>query len=183
MALSISCLTEMLDCLPNNLFVITVALSEIISTEVRPLGESVLIQTLFSAVYTKLIETAEQDAANKNTESTALSKSSICMILAEAICSVDEDNKHTEGIRNLILKSQNFTSIDNAMENNNFDEMDEPMTSSQCENTQSNSSEATLSRNTKYEIDSNEYIPELICCDLLATSIGKQSVKVIKIYS
>lgn len=47
MALAVSCLTEILDCLPNNLFVITTTLSEIISTEIRPLGDSVLIQTLF----------------------------------------------------------------------------------------------------------------------------------------
>lgn len=115
MALAISCLTEMLDCLPNNLFVLTWTLGEIISTDVRPLGESVLIQTLISALYTKLIEIAEKDVANTMGETivTALSKSSICTTLAESVCSIDEDNKHTEAIQNLITKAQNYATTEN----------------------------------------------------------------------
>lgn len=116
MALAISCLTEMLDCLPNNLFVLTWTLGETISTDIRPLGESVLIQTLFSALYTKLIEIAGKDVANtigETTTITALSKSSICTTLAESVCSIDEDNKHTEAIQNLITKAQNYATTEN----------------------------------------------------------------------
>lgn len=70
------------------------------------LGESVLIQILFSALYTKLLEaskteTMESDGLPNSTDNQE-QKSSICNVLAEAICSIDEDNKHTESITALI---------------------------------------------------------------------------------
>lgn len=165
MALAISCLSEMLDCLPRNLFILTLALSEIISTNVRPLGESVLIQTLFSALYTKLMETAEKDAANRNGESTALSKSSICTTLSEAICSIDEDDKHTEGIQNLISKAHNYIGNGN---HNSDDEQLEGFGNSPMLN----------ANQVEFDVDSCDYVSELICGDLLTSTVGKQSVKV-----
>lgn len=83
--------------------IVTVRLKHILSYQ---LGESVLIQILFSALYTKLMEaskteTMESDAVTNGTESPE-QKSNICNILAEAICSIDEDNKHTESITALI---------------------------------------------------------------------------------
>lgn len=124
MSLAISCLTEMWDCIPDSLYTISTSLSDVISTEIRPLGkilsqnvavslfqltisgESVLIQILFSALYTKLMEaskteTVESDGITNSTENQE-QKSSICNVLAEAICSIDEDNKHTESITALI---------------------------------------------------------------------------------
>ncbi len=61
---------------------------------------------MFSALYTKLLEaskteTMEGDTATNGTENPE-QKSSICNVLAEAICSIDEDNKHTESITALI---------------------------------------------------------------------------------
>lgn len=174
MALAISCLTEMLDCLPNNLFVITSTLGEIISTEVRPLGESVLIHTLFSALYTKLIEIADKDAANRTNETPALSKSSICSTLAEAICSIDEDNKHTEGIHNLVTKAQTYV---NAAESNADDNCYN--TAELPNSTANSSSTATCSQNNlEFIVDSSDNIPDILCGDLLKTFVGKQCVKV-----
>lgn len=165
MALAISCLSEMLDCMPRNFFIITTALGEAISTEVKPLGESVLIQTLFSALYTKLVETAEKDAANRSGEPVALSKSSICTTLSEAICSIDEDNKHTEGIRNLILKAQIYAGSENQIDQDfEMDTLTDSPRASMCE--------------VEFDVDSNDYVSDLICGDLLTTSVGKQSVKV-----
>lgn len=46
-------------------------------------------------------ETTETDGVTNSTENQE-QKSSICNILAEAICSIDEDNKHTESITALI---------------------------------------------------------------------------------
>lgn len=65
-----------------------------------------MIQILFSALYTKLLEaskteTVEGDGAANSVENQE-QKSNICNILAEAICSIDEDNKHTESITALI---------------------------------------------------------------------------------
>lgn len=179
MALSISCLSEILDCLPSNLYAITTALSEIISTEVHPLGESVLIQTLFSAMYTKLLEASERDTINRNTATATLSRSSICNILAEAICSIDEDNKHTEAINNLVLRSKKFIQMDDVNENEHFEDIG-PYTSNatnQCSN-----DTGSFANRIDYNIDQNATIPELICGDLLSTSVGRQCAKV-SIYS
>lgn len=176
MALSISCLSEILDCLPSNLYAITTALSEIISTEVHPLGESVLIQTLFSAMYTKLLEASERDTINRNTATATLSRSSICNILAEAICSIDEDNKHTEAINNLVLRSQKFTQTDDVNADEHFFEDIGPYTSNttnQCSN-----DAGSLANNIDFNIDQNSTISELICGNLLSTSVGKQCAKV-----
>lgn len=46
-------------------------------------------------------ETMEGDGVANSTENQE-QKSSICNVLAEAICSIDEDNKHTESITALI---------------------------------------------------------------------------------
>lgn len=164
MALAISCLTEMLDCLPRNLFILTALLSEIISTEVRPLGESVLIQTLFSALYTKLLETSDKDSASRNSETVALSKSSICTTLSEAICSIDEDNKHTESIRNLVSKAQSYVGPDASDAETDMERMADSPRMNVC--------------NVEFDVDSNDYVSNLICGDLLTSSVGKQSVKV-----
>lgn len=174
MALAISCLTEMLDCLPNNLFVITSTLSEIISTEIRPLGESVLIQTLFSALYTKFIDMAEKDAANRANEATALSKSSICTTLAEAICSIDEDNKHTEAIHNLVMKAQNYVNATECNADDNYVNGSEASTSNVNVSTTSTSSQSNL----EFVVDSSDNVPDILCGDLLKTFVGKQCVKV-----
>lgn len=197
MALAVSCLTEILDCLPNNLFAITTTLSEIISTEIRPLGDSVLIQTLFSALYTKLIEIADKDAAVRTADTittqtvatatvshapptkttAALSKSSICTMLAEAVCSIDEDNKHTESINNLIGKAQNYVDAvelhNDPMYCNEFVEM--------CKNAGNSASlcgNDSTANIFEFTVDSSDSVPDLLCGDLLKTSVGKQCFKV-----
>lgn len=169
MALAISCLTEVLDCLPQNLFVITSTLGEIISTEIRPLGESVLMQTLFSALYTKLIEVAENDTSRMG-EAMALSKSSICTTLAEAICSIDEDNKHTEGIQNLVTKAQTYVTAETIIDADRFDSMNAAGAKSTNNSIECN--------NLEFIVDSSDHIADVLCGDLLKTFVGKQCAKV-----
>lgn len=114
MALAISSFLEMWDCIPQCLYSVTSALGEIICTDVRPLGESVLIQVLFSALYTKLLETAANYASVDDAKPSdsqpptpsSMSKSAICTMLAEASCSIDEDCKHTEAINALIKQAR-----------------------------------------------------------------------------
>lgn len=179
MALAISCLTEMLDCLPNNFFAITSMLGEIISTEIRPLGESVLMQTLFSALYTKFVEIAEKDAATTTsmtmttapTTAIALSKSSICTTLAEAICSIDEDNKHTESIHSLVAKAQNYVA---AFEGNDILVAAAAPQKYHARNAAATSSISSL----EFTVDTSNNIPDILCGDLLKTVVGKQCVKV-----
>lgn len=100
----------MWDCLPQSLHGVTSCLSDIICSDVRPLANSVLIQVMFSALYTKLLEAAksyETPAESAATDSrpqtpNSMSKSAICTMLAEASCCIDEDNKHTDAIDELI---------------------------------------------------------------------------------
>lgn len=67
-----------------------------------------MIQILFSALYTKLLEASKTETmegdggVSSNSPENLEQKSSICNVLAEAICSIDEDNKHTESITALI---------------------------------------------------------------------------------
>lgn len=60
-------------------------------------------------MYTKLIESTKlESGGNEQSSDAPLSSStaSICNILAEAICSIDEDNKHTDAISALIQQAR-----------------------------------------------------------------------------
>lgn len=109
MSLAISCFSEMWDCLPDCVYKVTHALMEILPTDVKPLGDFVLIQILFSALYTKLLEAilVETDLEKENGGTSAGSdKIAIYQQLAEAICSVDEENKHTDQLNKLLEQAK-----------------------------------------------------------------------------
>lgn len=162
MAIMLSCLTEMLECIPSNVFFVAAALGEVITTEIRPLGESVLVHTLCSALYTKLLTIID----NENMATTAnptdkinqepipsVGKSSICSTLSEAICSLDEDNKHTEGIHALIARASKIMPAENQTQNDK-----------------------------EYDVDAADFVADVILSDVLATSVGKQSLKLMYNY-
>lgn len=153
MAIMLSCLTEMLECIPNNVFFVTAALGEVITTEIRPLGESVLVQTLCSAMYTKLLAVVDNNDERGNVEpAPSMGKSTICSILGEAICALDEDNKHTEAIQELIARASKRMP-------------DQPPLS-----------------NAEYDVDSADFVADVILCDVLTTAVGKQSLKLLYNY-
>lgn len=160
MALTLSCLTEMLDCIPNNLFYMAAALGEVITTEIRPLGDSVLVQTLCSALYTKLLEIVDSNentiAVDQNSDQiSSLGKASICSTLGEAICALDEDHKHTEGIQALVSRAAKLMPVATAAEQLN---------------------------DTEYEVDSADFVADVILSDVLTTAVGKQGLKLLYNY-
>lgn len=59
MSLALTCVSEIWDCMPEGLYKITALLQDIIPVSTRPLGDSVLLQVVFAALYTELIKTAE----------------------------------------------------------------------------------------------------------------------------
>lgn len=61
MALAITCLSEMWDAIPDCLYTVIMCLVEILPADIKPLSDSVLIQILFCALYTKLTECAAAD--------------------------------------------------------------------------------------------------------------------------
>lgn len=58
MALAITCFSEMWDAIPDCLYTVIMCLVEILPADIKPLADSVLIQILFCALYTKLLECA-----------------------------------------------------------------------------------------------------------------------------
>lgn len=159
MAIMLSCLTEMLECIPNNVFFMAAALGEVITTEIRPLGESVILQTLCSALYTKLLAIVDGEnatAADQTIEAIPnLGKSSICSTLGEAICALDEDNKHTEGIQALIERASKLMPVATA---------------------------ASTPNDTEYDVDSADFVADVVLSDVLTTAVGKQSLKLLYNY-
>lgn len=139
------------------------ALSEVITTEIRPLGESVLLQTLCSALYTKLLAIVDNENVNvasissdQNIDSIpSLGKSSICSTLGEAICALDEDNKHTEGIHALVARASKLMPTPSATQTLN---------------------------DTEYDVDSADFVADVILSDVLTTAVGKQSLKLLYNY-
>lgn len=123
MSLAISCFSEMWDCLPECIYRVTHALMEIMPTHTRPLGDHVLIQILFAALYSKLLdliqvtqEEAEEEKEDKQKMEMNAQKIAHCQQLAEAICSVDEDNKHTDQLANLLKQAIESILMHNILE-------------------------------------------------------------------
>jgi len=65
MSLALTCVSEIWDCMPEGLYKITALLQDIIPVSTRPLGDSVLLQVVFAALYTELIKTAELQEQGK----------------------------------------------------------------------------------------------------------------------
>lgn len=104
-------------------------------------------------------------------------------MLAEAVCSIDEDNKHTEGINNLIAKAQTY--VDAVELHNDTAYYNESI--EKCHNTSESGVSkydigGGLASNShsilEFTVDSSDNVPDLLCGDLLKTSVGKQCVKV-----
>lgn len=185
MALAISSLAEMWDCIPQSLYGVTLALGEIICSDIRPLADSVLIHTLFSALYTKLIAAAKafeksdtvpapSTSETRSQTPATMTKSAICIMLAEASCGIDEDNKHTEAIEDLINRAKerqctdvNLTNIEdeNGAEALPIDQMTAPSPSS-------------TQVPDEYDVESTEYIADVMTSDVLTTAVGKRCMKV-----
>lgn len=195
MSLSISCFQEMWDGIPDCLFIVTSMLQEIVPADVTPLGDSVLVHVLYSALYTKLLEWSTETVTPENeqenqaenaqaSEEKFANKAAICQTLAEAICAVDEDNKHTEKIAELLeaaketLKNMSIIEVDyedqvgqslaSTTKADEFEAMPRPAPSSRAEE--------------EFDVEIADYISEILVSDILTQDIGKQSVKILYIY-
>jgi len=94
---------------------IALALNRNIPAHCRPIGGNVLLQILCVALYSALLDAStkdksdRQDPSNSADTSCELSpfnpydRSTAATALAEAICSIDEDNKHTAQIDSFLL--------------------------------------------------------------------------------
>lgn len=164
MKLILACFSQFWDCIHWSLPQIANLLQEHIQVDVIPLNHSCLLQILVSALYTFLLKKSEKcpkevrfaespkekktekavssfDATNSNPESIALA-------VAEALCSIDEDNKHTDQIEDLLEQVKN-----------------------------SRRNLASTSQGSS-RIESSQQTAEIIVSDILMTFNGKESLKV-----
>ena len=112
MSLALACLMELHVCAPFGVLRTAFAMNETIPAHCRPIGGSVLLQIMCAALYTALLEASastksksDENCKNLKRELGSLStdnKAASALALAEALCSIDEDNKHTVQIEDLM---------------------------------------------------------------------------------
>jgi protein KIAA0825 len=190
MALSVSCFSEMWDCIPDCFYVVTSLLTEIIPADIRPLGDSVLIHILFSALYTKILETSQEvlaiakktttpgEASTSSDTNNSKSKVSICTILAEAICFIDEDNKHTEQIMQLINKAKDSQRTSDGEEFETMTGISLVSTSKADDLENRMHASPSTREGEEFDVENAEYMAEVLISEVLTSPVGKQSMKV-----
>uniref|UniRef100_A0A1A9ZA38 Uncharacterized protein n=1 Tax=Glossina pallidipes TaxID=7398 RepID=A0A1A9ZA38_GLOPL len=185
MSLALTCISEMWDCLPDGLYKVTSLLQDVIPVSTRPLSDSVLLQVMFAALYTELVKRAEQYEKNSNDVKAALSYT-----ISEAICSIDEDDKHTDQIE-LFLKQAKDSIILESYAGSGRSATDGGGLSAVSTVKIDDIGTADSDRlshsppaNYAMELDVSitEYIAEVLSSDILTTDIGRQALKVCYTY-
>ncbi|XP_017126773.1 uncharacterized protein LOC108145722 isoform X1 [Drosophila elegans] len=189
MSLALTCVSEIWDCLPEGLYKIASLLQDIIPVSTKPLGDSVLLQVVFAALYTELIKTAEMYEQAKNED-----KAAICYSISEAICSIDEDDKHTDQIELFLKQARESIKLDTDFggtvggNNRGAGGMSAVSTIKMDDLALTNAESDRLSHsppnNYAMELDVGiaDYIAEVLVSDVLTTNIGKQALKVVYNY-
>lgn len=116
MSLAIGCFTELYVTAPTPVLRTAFALNDIIPAHCRPIGGSVLLQVLCAALYSTLQDVSAKISNDSQNEPPAyvdttcelsvfnpFERTTAATALAEAICSIDEDDKHTMQIDCFLL--------------------------------------------------------------------------------
>ncbi|XP_043467980.1 uncharacterized protein LOC122502134 isoform X2 [Leptopilina heterotoma] len=129
MSLALACLMELHISAPIGILRTAIAMNEKIPAHCRPIGGSVLLQIMCAALYTALLQVSAsikselpQNPMNLKKEPGSFDpndKSASSLALAEALCSIDEDNKHTVQIDDFLKIVKR--SIDSRKQMNNVD--------------------------------------------------------------
>lgn len=116
MSLALTCFVDLSVCIPVGILRFANAMENAIPVHCHPIGKSVNIQlfciALYSALFEDSISTSEKsdntndfDSLRSFTVSHSFDPHDRCataVALAEALCSIDEDNKHTDQIYTVI---------------------------------------------------------------------------------
>lgn len=170
MSIIVTCFSQFWDCTHPALTKIALLIQDLLPANTVPLHHSSVVQILVSALYTALLQKSEdtkkevkfkeegeeisepQTSIQKNSitsfDATLNSDQSVALAIAESLCSIDEDNKHTDQIDDFLQQVK-----DNQ---DNFD----------FESSGAARVEGTLQ------------MTEVLVSNLLLTSYGKQSLKV-----
>lgn len=175
MGLILACLTQLWQCIPVCVSRIASQMTEILPSHITPLGNSVLLQILAAALYTALLDKSEKCSKQNSVASSSKTKvsfqniptpegkklsitsfdgthnslESIALAIGEGLCSIDEDNKHTDEIELLLEKAKKSL-------------QEEDMPSKGCES-----------------VEFNQQMSEILVSDLLMTTEGKKGLKVL----
>ncbi|EFN85448.1 uncharacterized protein LOC105182315 [Harpegnathos saltator] len=116
MSLAIGCFAELYVTASSPVLRAAFALNDNIPAHCRPIGGNVLLQVLCAALYSTLLDVSSRGRSepqgtpsSSDTSCCELSpfnpydRSTAATALAEAICSIDEDNKHTAQIDSFLL--------------------------------------------------------------------------------
>ncbi|XP_031358418.1 uncharacterized protein LOC116182062 isoform X2 [Photinus pyralis] len=126
MTIVLACFMQLWDSIHDAIPRIAFLMQDILPADVTPLGRSALIQILVSALYKELIYKSEGNrksvtfAGDEASVSKSLEhKNSVCsfdgmnssseavaLAVAEALCSIDEDDKHTAEIEELLKQAK-----------------------------------------------------------------------------
>ncbi|XP_026295976.1 uncharacterized protein KIAA0825 homolog isoform X3 [Apis mellifera] len=133
MSLVIGCFTELYVTLPLAILKTVLALNDNIPAHCHPIGGNVLLHVLCASLYTALIEFSkncelkvEDSSTSKDCELNIFNPNDISATvttLAEAICSIDEDNKHTAQIDDffqLVKKNVETLNINSSIDETNM---------------------------------------------------------------
>ncbi|KAK4881862.1 hypothetical protein RN001_005181 [Aquatica leii] len=179
MTIVLACFLQLWDSIDSAVPRVAFLLQEALPSDIAPIGKSTLLQMLVCALYKELLLKSEEtkksvrfgDDSKDDTGSvnatlsrqfTLKHKNSVCsfdgtnssleavaVAVAEALCSIDEDDKHTTEIEELLKQAQL------SLETNNFD-----------------------SQNCR-RVEQSIHMSEILVSDLLITPEGKKSLKII----
>ncbi|KAJ8940386.1 hypothetical protein NQ314_010734 [Rhamnusium bicolor] len=168
MSLILALYSQLWDCANPTLTRISALLQEIIPADTVPLNNSTLLQILVSALYSTLLQKSEEKkkvvkfaepeettekVTHKNSitsfESANNTLESIALAVAESLCSIDEDNKHTDQIEEF-LEQVNKCKTD-----------------------------VDFCASGSSRVESNQQIAEVLVSDLLISTSGKRSLKLL----
>lgn len=164
MALILACFSHFWDCIHSALPQIANMLQEYIPADIIPLNHSCLLQILVSALYSHLLKKSEnvqkevrfsepskKDTADRKVTSfdaTNSTPEAIALAVAEALCSIDEDNKHTDQIEDLL------------------------------EQVKGSEKKLEKESQGSHRVEVSQELAEILVSDLLMTSDGRSSLKV-----
>lgn len=144
-------------------------------------GDSVLLQVMFAALYTELVKRAEQYEKNSNDVKAALSYT-----ISEAICSIDEDDKHTDQIELFLKQAKDSIILESyagsgrgATDGGGLSavstvKIDDIGTADSYRLSHSPPANYAM----ELDVSITEYIAEVLSSDILTTDIGRQALKV-----
>ena len=136
------------------------------------------MQVMFAALYTELIKTAEKYEKLKDD-----TKSSICYTISEAICSIDEDDKHTDQIELFLKQAKDSIILESyASSGRGQGGLSAVSTVKIDEIGTADSDRMSHSPPANYamelEVGITDFIAEVLTSDVLTSDIGKQALKV-----